>query len=207
MTSIKVHAAPRDIIKEAVGKMDAILASYAFTDARIKAAATRFVERYRNSRANSLGHTVGHGGARRRRARRRRSSRGASSRSSRRCDSRTSTSGIRLEDMILITETGYENLSAFVPIEIADIEKLMARAGDAKEVTVRRTTGVIYSSSYYSGHDETDARRRSARTTTDTGAMGHRHWPSWQRRRRPARWSAGLDGRRRKCCWRSAPRR
>jgi Xaa-Pro aminopeptidase len=35
--------------------------------------------------------------------------------------------GMRFEDMILITETGYENLSAFVPIEIADIEKLMAR--------------------------------------------------------------------------------
>ncbi len=35
--------------------------------------------------------------------------------------------GIRLEDMLLITETGYENLSAFVPIEIADIEKLMAK--------------------------------------------------------------------------------
>jgi Xaa-Pro aminopeptidase len=34
--------------------------------------------------------------------------------------------GVRLEDMILITERGYENLSAFVPIEIADIEKLMA---------------------------------------------------------------------------------
>jgi Xaa-Pro aminopeptidase len=34
--------------------------------------------------------------------------------------------GIRLEDMILITPAGYENLSAFVPIEIADIEKLMA---------------------------------------------------------------------------------
>jgi Xaa-Pro aminopeptidase len=34
--------------------------------------------------------------------------------------------GLRLEDMILITENGYENLSAFVPIEIADIEKLMA---------------------------------------------------------------------------------
>ena len=33
---------------------------------------------------------------------------------------------IRLEDLILITETGYENLSAFVPIEIAEIEKLMA---------------------------------------------------------------------------------
>ncbi len=34
--------------------------------------------------------------------------------------------GIRLEDMILMTETGYENLSAFVPVEIAEIEKLMS---------------------------------------------------------------------------------
>jgi Xaa-Pro aminopeptidase len=37
--------------------------------------------------------------------------------------------GIRLEDMILITDAGYENLSAFVPIEIADIEKTMAEPG------------------------------------------------------------------------------
>jgi Xaa-Pro aminopeptidase len=37
--------------------------------------------------------------------------------------------GLRLEDMLLITETGYENLSAFVPIEIADIEKLMKEPG------------------------------------------------------------------------------
>jgi Xaa-Pro aminopeptidase len=35
--------------------------------------------------------------------------------------------GMRLEDMILITANGYENLSAFVPIEMADIEKLMAQ--------------------------------------------------------------------------------
>lgn len=33
--------------------------------------------------------------------------------------------GIRLEDMILITESGYENLSAFVPIEIDAIERTM----------------------------------------------------------------------------------
>ena len=37
--------------------------------------------------------------------------------------------GLRLEDMILITERGYENLSAFVPIEIEAIEKLMKEPG------------------------------------------------------------------------------
>jgi len=48
--------------------------------------------------------------------------------------------GIRLEDVILITETGYENLSAFVPVEIADIERLMAQPGlsDAMIRNVRR---------------------------------------------------------------------
>ena len=34
---------------------------------------------------------------------------------------------IRLEDVILITAGGYENLSASVPIEIEDIEKVMKR--------------------------------------------------------------------------------
>jgi Xaa-Pro aminopeptidase len=37
--------------------------------------------------------------------------------------------GIRLEDMILITDTGYENLSAFVPIEVNDIERMMSQKG------------------------------------------------------------------------------
>jgi Xaa-Pro aminopeptidase len=37
--------------------------------------------------------------------------------------------GIRLEDMILITDAGYENLSASVPVEIADIERTMAEPG------------------------------------------------------------------------------
>jgi Xaa-Pro aminopeptidase len=126
MTSIEVHKTPAEIIRKAVDKMDTILASYLFTDAKIREAATAFVERYRNSRPNAqLGHTVGmevH-------------------------DVRNPTAtlepgqvftiepamtiadehiGIRLEDMILITETGYENLSAFVPVEIADIEKTMA---------------------------------------------------------------------------------
>lgn len=128
MTSIKVHATPGDIIKEAVKKMDAILTAYPFTDPKIKEAATRFVERYRASKANSLGHTIGmevH-------------------------DVRLPTRtlepgqlftiepamtipdehiGMRLEDVILMTESGYENLSAFVPVEISDIEKLMAEHG------------------------------------------------------------------------------
>lgn len=48
--------------------------------------------------------------------------------------------GVRLEDMILITETGYENLSRFVPIEVRDIEKLMAERGlsDALSGTANR---------------------------------------------------------------------
>src|SRR5262245_57244229 len=108
--------------------MDAVMADFKFADPKIKEAATRFVERYRASKANSLGHTVGlevH-------------------------DVRLPTEtlepgqlftiepamtipdlhlGIRLEDVILITENGYENLSAFVPVEIDEIEKLMAEPG------------------------------------------------------------------------------
>ncbi len=127
MTSIEVHKTPAEIVKNAVVKMDNIMGSYHFTDDKIKTAATNFVENYRKFRpAGTLGHTVGmevH-------------------------DVRYPTPtlepgyvftiepamqiqdehvGIRLEDMLLITESGYENLSAFVPVEIADIEKLMAK--------------------------------------------------------------------------------
>jgi Xaa-Pro aminopeptidase len=128
MTSIQVHATPAEIIKNAVVKMDSIMSSYPFTDPRIKSAAAKFVEGYRTSRASSLGHSVGmevHD-----------------------VPNFTETLepgqvftiepamqieeehvGIRLEDMLLITATGYENLSAFVPVEIQDIEKLMAEPG------------------------------------------------------------------------------
>jgi Xaa-Pro aminopeptidase len=128
MTSIKVHVPAVDVIKDAVVKMDNIMASYKFTDDKIKTAATKFVENYRRqatSGRGSLGHTVGmevH-------------------------DVRMPTPtlepgeiftmepemrieelhlGLRLEEMLLITPTGYEDLSGFVPIEVADIEKLMA---------------------------------------------------------------------------------
>lgn len=128
MTSIEVHKTPAEIIKNAVVKMDAIMVAYPFTDPKIKSAAVKFVEKYRTSRGNSLGHSVGmevH-------------------------DVRNVTQtlepgqlftiepamqieedhlGIRLEDMLLITPTGYENLSAFVPVEIDEIEKMMAEPG------------------------------------------------------------------------------
>jgi Xaa-Pro aminopeptidase len=141
MTSIQVHAAPGDIMKVAVAKMDAAMASYKFTDPKIHEAAAKFVEGYRNNRSNSLGHTVGmevH-------------------------DVRMpgptlepgvlftiepemrieeAHLGIRLEDMILITETGYKNLSAFVPIEIPEIEKLMAQGHGLSEAHSRLKLGV-----------------------------------------------------------------
>jgi Xaa-Pro aminopeptidase len=139
MTSIKPHVAPRDIVKAAVVKMDQIMSSFKFTDPKIKDAATRFVERYRASTGNSLGHTVGmevH-------------------------DVRLGTEtlqpgqlftiepamiipdeklGMRLEDVILITDKGYENLSAFVPVEIDEIEKLMAETGISEGYTKRLAT-------------------------------------------------------------------
>jgi Xaa-Pro aminopeptidase len=134
MTSIRVHVTAREIMDSAAVKMDKIMASYPFTDPKIKAAAESFVRRYRPNPGaparggGSLGHSVGmevH-------------------------DVRNPTAtlepgyvftiepqmttddgelSVRLEDMLLITETGYENLSAFIPIEIADIEKLMAQPG------------------------------------------------------------------------------
>jgi len=124
MTSIAVHATPGAIVGNAVRKMDAAIESFTFHDPKIRAAAAAFVDRYRAGSARSLGHAVGMevhdvGGA-------------------------TPTLepgqvftiepamqlpdehlGVRLEDMILITATGYENLSAFVPIEVDAIEATM----------------------------------------------------------------------------------
>ena len=59
MTSIRVHQTPKDIIKDAVLKMDRVMASFAFTDEKIKTAAAAFVTRYRTGNASSLGHDVG----------------------------------------------------------------------------------------------------------------------------------------------------
>ena len=129
MSSIRPHVTPIEVMKHAVEKMDEIMATYPFTDEKIQRAAEKMVDNYRRQAKegtrHGLGHTVGlevHDVA-----------------------MPTPTLepgqiftiepqmrieelhlGLRLEDMLLITETGYENLSAFVPIEIDAIEALMA---------------------------------------------------------------------------------
>jgi len=128
MTSIAVHKTPGEVTTTALGKMDAIMAAYPFTDDRIKAAAAKMVEGLRaRKNPRGLGHNVGlevHdvGGLQ---ADTFEPGRVFTIEPQMRLEDEHL--GVRLEDMILITATGYENLSASVPIEVADIERLMAR--------------------------------------------------------------------------------
>ena len=130
MTSIEVHKRPIDVIGNAVKKMDAIMASYPFTDDRIKAAAVKFVDGFRSrTQAASLGHNVGlevhdPGGLQ---ADTLEPGRVFTIEPQMRIEEEHV--GLRLEDMILITDSGYENLSRFVPIEVKDIEKTKSEPG------------------------------------------------------------------------------
>ncbi len=115
-------------LKSAHARMSAILESFTFADAKVKAAATAFVGRYAKG-GRSFGHGVGlevH-------------------------DVNGGFDGmyrpgmiftiepaltipderiyIRLEDVILITETGYENLSGHLTMEMDEIEKVMREPG------------------------------------------------------------------------------
>jgi len=129
MTSITVHSSPRDIVKAAVAKMDAVMSSFTFSDPKIKDAAQRFVDGYRNRQSvTSLGHAVGmevHDVGRAAPT----LEPGMIFTIEPAMQIPDEHIGIRLEDMILITDAGYENLSAVVPIEIADIEQTMAEPG------------------------------------------------------------------------------
>ena len=135
MTSIRPGRAAA-ILKDAVKKMDAIMASFTFNNSKNKEAAVRFVDGYRRraeagSEGRGLGHMVG-------------------------MEVHDVTVPfeelrpgmiftiepaltipedrvyVRLEDVILITPNGYENLSSFVPVEIPEIEALMAETGFAE---------------------------------------------------------------------------
>ena len=135
-SSIKTKVAPRDIIKDAVVKMDRVMADFKFADPKIKAAAERFVEGYRSNTRNSLGHTVGmevHDVN---------------------MPYETLQPGmvftiepaltipderiyVRLEDVFLVTETGVENLSTLAPEEPEAIERLMKEKGIGKRPMAR----------------------------------------------------------------------
>jgi Xaa-Pro aminopeptidase len=141
MTSIKPNVPIRQILTEVVAKMDAAMAGHTFTNPKYKEAAARFVENYRRrlnppppdpaapARGGSLGHTVGmevhdvntpHGDV---------LVPGMVFTIEPALTIPDDRVYIRLEDVILMTETGYENLSDFVPIEIDAVEKLMAEPG------------------------------------------------------------------------------
>jgi Xaa-Pro aminopeptidase len=126
MTSIAVHVSPEDIARRAVVKMDETMNAFTFTDPKIKEAAQRFVDGFRSGHpVTSLGHSVGmevHDVGAPPPA----LEAGMIFTIEPAMQLPEEHLGIRLEDMILITGAGYENLSAFVPVEIDDIEKTMA---------------------------------------------------------------------------------
>ena len=157
MTSIKPNVPIRDILKDVVAKMDAAMASHTFTNSKYKEAAARFVDGYRRridppapapgaparpggGGGGSLGHTVGmevhdvntpHGDV---------LVPGMVFTIEPALTIPDDRVYIRLEDVILVTDTGYENLSAFVPIEMDAIEKLMAEPGMFEKFTPKKIT-------------------------------------------------------------------
>ena len=135
MTAIR-PAAASEILTDAVRKMEAAMASHTFLSQKNRDAATRFVDGYRRRLASprpgaTVGHMVGmevHDVSH---------------------NFTVYQPGmvftiepaltipedrvyIRLEDMIVITADGYENMSAFVPWQIDAVEKLMAEPGIAQ---------------------------------------------------------------------------
>ena len=135
MTSIR-PGPTSEILKDVVRKMDAAMASHAFTSQKNREAATRFVDGYRTRLASprpgaTLGHFVGM------------EVHDVSKNFSVYEPGMVFTIEpaltipqdrvyIRLEDMVLITPNGYENMSSFVPYEIDAVEKLMAEPGIAQ---------------------------------------------------------------------------
>jgi Xaa-Pro aminopeptidase len=143
ISEIRPNVPVRDLLQAAGRKMDAAVQAAKFTSANIKAAAQRFADRYKNSQGSSFGHSIGlevHDVGR---------GRPADGAPVMLVPGQLFTIepalqvpeeglAMRLEDALLVTATGVENLSAFVPLEIAAIERLMAEPGVSALLKSRR---------------------------------------------------------------------
>jgi Xaa-Pro aminopeptidase len=139
MTSIRPNVEPRLLMIDAGRKMQAIVSTFSFSSEKNRAAAERFADGYRDPRPGAmLGHWIGmevHDVT---------------------APYTTFKPGmmftiepaltipedrvyIRLEDAIVITETGYENMSAFVPVDPDAIEQLMAEESPFERLDKRPT--------------------------------------------------------------------
>ncbi len=129
MASITPGVTITQVANDAGAKMAAIIATFKFTDPKIKEAATRFAAQYQTGKPrNGLGHGLGmevHDVTTRRDS----FQPGELFTIEPAISIPDENLAMRIEDVILITEKGFENMSAFVPIEIADIEKLMREPG------------------------------------------------------------------------------
>ncbi len=126
MTSIRSNVEPRLLMIEAGRKMQTIVSTFSFSSEKNRGAAQRFADGFKDPRQGAmLGHWIGmevHDVT---------------------APYTSLTPGmmftiepaltipedrvyIRLEDAIVITATGYDNMSAFVPVEPDAVEKLMA---------------------------------------------------------------------------------
>jgi Xaa-Pro aminopeptidase len=145
MTSIRPGRVSA-ILQEIAEKMDSVVAGYKFTNARNREAALRFVEPFHPraqdapaGRGASLGHMVGM------------EVHDVSLPYDELKPGMIFTIEpamtipedrvyIRLEDVILVTPGGYENLSEMAPVDAADVEKLMTEKRDTSR---RATTPVV----------------------------------------------------------------
>jgi Xaa-Pro aminopeptidase len=128
MTSIRPNVEPTVVLREAARKMEQVVASFGFRTPKVQAAAERFVQGYRNANRNSLGHWIGmevHDVT----AQYDRLRPGMMFTIEPAFTLPEERIYIRLEDAILITADGYENMSGFVPVEPDAIERLMAEEG------------------------------------------------------------------------------
>jgi Xaa-Pro aminopeptidase len=143
MSEIRPGVPVRDLLQAAGKKMDAAIQAMTFQSEHIKAAAQRFADRYKSSQGTSFGHSIGlevHDVGRGRPPEGTPVTLLPGQLFTIEPALQVPEEGLamRLEDALLVTATGYENLSAFVPLEIAAIEKLMAEPGISALLKGRR---------------------------------------------------------------------